>query len=259
MNAAGELIGLGTYRLGEKTYRICSEAIDLGYRHIDTASLYGNEEAVGEAVRASGVDRDAVTITSKVWIDDIASARIADAVARSVERIGHVDVMLLHAPVGDAAALSRSWETLLTACKANGVPTAGVSNYRQVDLDALSSVPTVNQLEVSPFWPRTDLVARCRRDGTQVTAHSALTKARRLDHPVLSDVAAEVEVAGGRATPAQVMLAWSVAQGLLPLARSQSIDRLVENLTAAEIVLRPDQLARLDALDDGFVTHPQHR
>jgi len=251
-------IGLGTYQLGRETYRVCQDAISLGYRHIDTASLYRNEEAVGEAVRVSGVDRSEFTITSKVSVDDISAGRVAESVARSVDLIGTVDVMLLHAPVGDDAVLDSSWQALVAACAANGVPTAGVSNYRRADLDALSSVPAVNQLEASPFLPRTALVTHCQGLGIEVTAHSPLVKARRLGDPVVSEIAAEIEIAGTVATPAQVMLAWSVARGVMPLPRSRSRERLAENLAASRVVLRLDQLDRLAALDDGFATHPQH-
>jgi len=255
---SGQLIGLGTYQLGPDTYRVCRDAFDLGYRHVDTASLYGNEDAVGKAVRESGTSRDKITVTSKIWVDDIRADRIGDAVARSVLLIGKVDTMLLHAPVGDAVELGRSWDALCDACRLHGIPVAGVSNYRREHLAALSSTPSVNQIEVSPFLPRRELIKHCRRRGIRVVAHTPLAKAKRLDHPIIVDVAREIDLSSGAATPAQVMLAWSIAHGLFPLTRSRSRDRLAENLQAAAITLRLDQIERLDTLADGFATHPQH-
>jgi len=259
MTARVGLIGLGTYQLGDEARRVCDDALELGYRHIDTASLYGNEQAVGDAVRASGIDRSEVTITSKVWVDDIRSGRIEEAVERSAARLGQIDAMLLHAPVGDAAKIDRSWRQLLSACETHGIATAGVSNYRQLHLDALHSHPAINQIEVSPFLPRTELVEHCQGLGIEVTAHSPLVKGRRLEDTVVSQVASEIDVDGVPATPAQVLLAWSIAHGLTPLPRSRSRERLAENLKAGHIVLTPSQLARLAELADGYATHPQHR
>lgn len=252
-------VGLGTYQLGRDTYQVCRAALELGYRHIDTASLYNNEEAVGDAVRESGIDRSQITVTSKVWVDDIRSGTIAEAVARSVSCIGQVDVMLLHAPVGSDAELDKSWVALLAACDSNGVGAAGVSNYRRVHLDALRPQPVVNQIETSVFLPRTDLVRHCHANGIEVTAHSPLVKARRLDHPVICEIAAEIMVEGRPATPAQIMLAWLLYHGAMPLPRSRSTNRLAENFAASTIALADDQLGRLAAIEDGFATHPQHR
>lgn len=253
-------IGLGTYRLGDATERVCLSALELGYRHIDTASLYRNEAAVGKAVRLSGLDRSKIYVTSKVSVDEIRSGDIAGAVGRSVDRIGQVDAMLLHAPVGEAADLDRTWAELIEACERHGIATAGVSNYRQVHLDALSTTPTVNQLEVSPFLPRTKLVAYCHRRGIATTAHSPLVKAQRLFDPLLVEIARGVTTSSGaaHATTAQILLAWSLAKGHLPLPRSSSQEHLAENLAAKNIALSAGQLARLDATAEGYATHPQH-
>jgi len=252
-------IGLGTYRLGAETERACLDGLELGYRHIDTATQYGNEAEVGKAVRRCGLDRSEITITTKVWVEDIRSGDIAGGVGRSIDRLGQIDVLLLHGPIGDDAWIKRSWVALLDACERFGIATAGVSNYRDRHLDVLPSIPQVNQLEVSPFLPRDELVARCRADGIEVTAHSPLAKAHRMDQPVLMQVAGELESLDGQAvTPAQVLLAWSLAKGYVPLPRSRCRAHLAENLAAGAIELMPSQLSRLDALADGYATHRKH-
>lgn len=253
-------IGLGTYRLGADTERVCLSAFELGYRHMDTATLYGNEAAVGTAVRLSGLDRSEIFVTSKVAVGDIRSGDIADAVGRSIDRIGQIDAMLLHAPVGDADYLDQTWTCLIDACERHGIATAGVSNYREVHLDALPTTPAVNQIEVSPFLPRTNLVAYCRQGGIQTTAHSPLVKAQRFDHQLLTEIASEVATndEGAPITIAQLLLAWSLAKGHIPIPRSSAQDHLAENLAAKDIALSMDQLVRLDALADGYATHPQH-
>ena len=246
-------IGLGTYRLGDQTEPVCLAALELGYRHVDTASLYRNEAAVGRAVRSSGLKRSEIVVTSKVSVADIRSGDVADAVGRSVDHLGQIDVMLLHAPVGDASYLDQTWTSLVSACDRHGIATTGVSNYGMAHLDALSSLPAVNQIEVSPFLPRPDLVAYCRERGIATSAHSPLIKAQRFDTQVLTAVAHEVA-----ATAAQVLLAWSIAHDHLPLPRSSKNEHLAENLAAQDIVLSAEQLVRLGSLADGYATHPQH-
>ena len=145
-------IGLGTYRLGENTFSVCLRALELGYRHIDTATLYRNERAVGEAVKQSGINRNELFITTKVSVRDAENHNISDSVQKSIERLGHIDLILLHGPT---SYIQRDWDVLCKQADTHGIPHTGVSNYRQEHLENLGSrIPAVNQIEVSPFLQR---------------------------------------------------------------------------------------------------------
>lgn len=252
---AAHRIGLGTYQLGSRTYEVCRTALDLGYRHLDTAALYRNEAEVARAVADGGVSREELFVVSKILAQDVAvPARVLPAAHESVERLGRVDLLLLHAPAGDWL---RAWELLQEVATWLEVGAVGVSNFDIPHLETVVAsglpLPAWNQIEVSPFLPRTALVQWCRRRGVWVAAHSPLVKGRRLDHPVLKEVAAQNEV-----TPAQVLIAWSLAQGLVVLPRSSQPAHLAENLQARQMALTDHDLLRLAALEDGFATHPQH-
>lgn len=248
-------IGLGTYQLGSRTYEVCRSALDLGYRHLDTAALYRNEAEVARAVAACGVSRKELFVVFKILAQDLAvPARVLPAARESVERLGQVDLLLLHAPAGEWL---RAWEMLQEVAIWPGVGAVGVSNCDLRHLEALVErglpLPSWNQIEVSPFLPRTALVQWCQRHGVRVAAHSPLVKGRRLDHPVLKEVAAQNAM-----TPAQVLIAWSLAQGLVVLPRSSQPVHLAENLQAQQFQLGRQDLLHLASLEDGFATHPQH-
>ncbi len=252
---AAHRIGLGTYQLGSRTYEVCRTALDLGYRHLDTAALYRNEAEVARAVADGGVSREELFVVSKILAQDVAvPARVLPAARESVERLGRVDLLLLHAPAGDWL---RAWELLQEVATWPEVGAVGVSNFDIPHLETVVAsglpLPAWNQIEVSPFLPRTALVQWCQHHGVRVAAHSPLVKGRRLDHPVLKEVAAQNEV-----TPAQVLIAWSLAQGLVVLPRSSQPAHLAENLQARQMALTDQDLLRLAALEDGFATHPQH-
>lgn len=230
-------------------------ALDLGYRHLDTAALYRNEAEVARAVADGGVSREELFVVSKILAQDVAvPARVLPAARESVERLGRVDLLLLHAPAGEWLQV---WELMQEVATWSEVGAVGVSNFDLHHLEALLAnglpLPAWNQIEVSPFLPRTALVQWCRRRGVWVAAHSPLVKGRRLDHPVLKEVAAQNEV-----TPAQVLIAWSLAHGLVVLPRSSQPAHLAENLQARQMALTDQDLLRLAALEDGFATHPQH-
>ncbi|WP_050031261.1 aldo/keto reductase [Verrucomicrobium sp. BvORR034] len=252
---AAHRIGLGTYQLGSRTYEVCRSALDLGYRHLDTATLYRNEEAVSRAVADCGIPRCEVFVVSKILSRDVAvPARVLSAARETVERLGQVDLLLLHAPAGEWL---RAWELLQEAAAWPEVGAVGVSNFDIRHLEGLVErglpLPSWNQIEVSPFLPRTALVQWCQGHGVQIAAHSPLVKGQRLDHPVLKEVAARHE-----ATSAQVLIAWSLAQGLAVLPRSSQTPHLAENLAAQQFQLTQSDLQDLSTLEDGFATHPQH-
>lgn len=248
-------VGLGVFRTprGQTTREIVGEALRRGYRHVDTARVYGNEADVGAAVRESGLPRSEVFVTTKLWNEDQGFDSALRAFDASLERLGleQVDLFLLHWPVPDKRL--ESWRAL-ERLKADGrVRAIGVSNFMVPHLEELLAhahePPSVNQIEVSPFLQQRDVRELCARHGIVVEAYSPLTKGVRLGHPELLRVAKAV----GH-TPAQVLLRWGLEHGLVVLPKTTNPDRLLENLGALECHLGPAELAALDALEEGLAT-----
>lgn len=248
-------VGLGVFRVpaGVPGVNVVLEALGQGYRHVDTARIYGNEVEVGEALRASGLPRGEVFVTSKVWNDDHGYDATLRAVEGSLGRldIGPIDLMLVHWPVH---GLRRETWRALERCLGDGMVRAiGVSNYMVRHLEEMTAYandkPAVNQIEVHPFLQQRDVRAWCRAQGVVVEAYSPLAKGRRMDHPVLGAVAAEV----GR-TPAQVLLRWGLERDMVVLPKSVSPERMAENADLFGWELGPALLEQLDALEEGAVT-----
>lgn len=247
-------MGLGVFRATpEQTYAAVTEALACGYRHIDTAQVYGNEAAVGKAVRDSGLPRDAVFVTTKLWNDHQRPGLVEDAVQRSIDAldIGAPDLFLLHWPVtGQRLA---AWSVLERLHEAGRLRAIGVSNFMVPHLEELLHhariKPAVDQVEVSPFLQQRAVRELCARHGIVVEAYSPLTKGQRLSHPVVERIAQEA-----CATPAQVLLRWGLHHGLVVLPKSTSPQRIRENLAAFELTLSTEQMAALDALEENLVT-----
>ena len=248
-------LGLGVFRLSPKeTRRSVETALGVGYRHIDTAAAYGNEASVGEAVRASNLGRGDVWVTTKLWNNDQGKSRVRPAFEKSLERLqlDYVDLYLLHWP---HELRLESWEELVSLRERGLARSIGVSNFLVPHLDELLTAglptPAVNQIEMSPFLyrTRTATVERTTAAGIVVEAYSPLTKGVRLDSSALSTIAAR----SGR-SPAQVLLRWSIQKGFVPLPRSSSPERIAHNADVFGFSLSADDIAVLDALDEGLTT-----
>lgn len=229
------------------------EALRQGYRHVDTARIYGNEREVGEAVRSLALPRGDVFVTSKVWNDDHGYDATLRAVEGSLERLGlgPLDLMLVHWPV---AGLRRETWRALERCREDGMVRAiGVSNYMVHHLEELTvhanEPPAVNQIEVHPFLQQREVRSWCQKQGVIVEAYSPLVKARRMDHPVLLEVSRAVD-----RSPAQVLLRWGLEHGLVVLPKTVSAERMAENAQLFGWTLGPDLMERLDGLEEGAVT-----
>ncbi|HKJ93561.1 MAG TPA: aldo/keto reductase [Longimicrobiales bacterium] len=251
------LLGLGTYRSprGAATHNAVRRALELGYRHVDTAKAYGNEADVGAAIRESGVAREDVFVTTKLWNEDHGFERTLGALDGSLRRLGmdYVDLYLVHWPVEGLRLESwRALEALLTEGKARAI---GVSNYMVRHLDELfghaAIVPAVNQIELSPFnlESRRDVVDLCRERGIVIEAYSPLTKGRKLDDPGLARIAEK-----HARTPAQVLIRWSLQHGFVVLPKSVTPDRIAENAAVYDFVLDDEDMAALDARDEALAT-----
>jgi diketogulonate reductase-like aldo/keto reductase len=235
-------LGLGTFGVGQAAVEA---ALAAGYRHIDTASVYGNEEDVGRALQASGLSGDEIWVTTKLWNSD--HGRPRRALEESLTRLGldAVDLYLIHWPVGDWVATWRSFGELRSEGLARSI---GVSNFTHGHLDALGDVvPAIDQIELSPFLygSSRDTVERCRQANIVVEAYSPLTRGHRLGHPVLARIAER----HGK-SPAQVLIRWCIDHGFVVIPRSSRPERIRGNAEVFDFGLDPAELAELDGLGD---------
>lgn len=246
-------VGLGVYQSarGHETQHAVSEALRLGYRHIDTARIYGNEQDVGEAVKASGIPRSQIYVTTKLWNDDHgydAALRACDA---SLKRLGleTIDLYLLHWPVPRKRL--DSWRALEKLQADGKVRSIGVSNFMVHHLEELLGkakvVPAINQIEVSPFLQQRDVRAFCDKHQIIVEAYSPLTQGEKLDHRAIAAVAKRVS-----RTPAQVMLRWGLQHGMVTLPKSVRTERIAENFALFDFELDAKSMSELDALEEGL-------
>jgi diketogulonate reductase-like aldo/keto reductase len=249
-------VGFGTYQLapGRPTREAVAVALDAGYRHIDTATVYGNEADVGAVIRESGLPRDEVWVTTKLWNDDHGGERPLRALEASLRRLGlaYVDLWLMHWPVAERLA---SWRTMVRAREAGLARSIGVSNFLAPHLAELlvdsDAVPAVDQIELSPFLfgTRADTVAYATQRDIAIEAYSPLTKGMRLADPTLGAIATRHGV-----SPAQVLLRWSLQRGWIPLPRSSNPARIRANLAVESFTLDESEMTALDALNEGLTT-----
>ncbi len=245
------LLGLGVYQIppGQPTEQAVRWALEAGYRHIDTASFYHNEKEVGQAIRASGIPREEIFVTTKLWPTDFFRAEKAFQASR--ERLGleYVDLYLLHwpSPFGKNGA----WEVLEKLHKDGLIRAIGVSNYSVAQLQSLIGraevMPAVNQVEFSPFNYKKELLEFCQAKQIQLEAYSPLTRGKRLDHPALQDLATR----SGR-TIAQVLLRWAIQHEVVVLPKSQRQERLKENAQIFDFEIAPEDMRILDSLNENY-------
>jgi diketogulonate reductase-like aldo/keto reductase len=240
------LLGFGVWLLddGPQAERCVSWALESGYRHVDTAQNYGNEASVGRAIRASGIPRDELFVTTKFLPG---SGRPSEQAERSLERleVDHLDLYLVHWPQGGP---TRAWKGMERALERGLTRAIGVSNFDLTELSRVIEVadvpPVLNQVDFSPFRFRRRLLDGCMERGVALEAYSPLTHGRDLADPVVSAVAGQV----GR-TPAQVMLRWAIQRGVGVIPKSSHRERIAENAAIFDFELAPEQVSRLDGLD----------
>mgnify|MGYP005834193101 CR=1 FL=1 len=243
------VLGLGTWGMtGEKCYRAVRTALDMGYRLIDTASLYRNEEEVGRAVRDSGVSREEVFITTKVASWEQGYDGTMAAFKGSLKRLGldHIDLYLVHWPVaGRSADTWRAMEALLSEGRCRAI---GVSNYSIELLKDLAkgatTPPAVNQIEFNPFVFDRELVRYCKENKILVEAYSPLTRGNCLQEKTLLEIAH-----GYGRSPAQILLRWSLQRGAAVIPKASTVDHLKENFSVFDFELYDGDMDKLDELD----------
>ena len=240
------LLGLGVFQMakGRETEDAVRWALEAGYRHLDTAQLYGNEASVGRALRASGLPREEVFVTTKFLPRSGDPEREAE---RSLERLGidRLDLYLVHWPQGGPTWAWPGMERVLERGLARAI---GVSNFGVDELAAVIAAgdiaPAVNQVQFSPFAYRRSLLAACERDGVALEAYSPLTQGADLGNPLLAEVAERT----GR-TPAQVLLRWAVERGVAVIPKSSRRERIIENSAIFDFSLGEEDMEELDRLD----------
>jgi diketogulonate reductase-like aldo/keto reductase len=247
-------LGLGTWRSAEgaEVERSVRWALEVGYRHVDTAAVYGNERGVGSAIRDSKLPREQVFVTTKVWNDDQRAGHdaVLKAFDESLRRLGtdYVDLYLVHWPVkGKYVEAWRALERIYSTGRAKAI---GVSNFLVHHLkDVLKAAtvkPMVNQVEFHPRLVQRELMDFCRKNGIVQVAWSPLMKGRAGDVPLLRELAEKY----GK-TPSQVVLRWDLQHGVVTIPKSVRRERLVENAGLFDFELTPDEMAKVDALDRG--------
>lgn len=247
--------GLGVFQSpsGDATRQAVAWALEAGYRMIDTAAMYGNEADVGAAVRASGIPRDEVFVTTKLWHTDHGYESALAAAHRSQERLGlgPIDLYLIHWPRADPPERRRDSWRALERLRRDGVCRAiGVSNYSVRHLEEMNDYadvpPAVDQVEFHPFIYDPEFLAYCRRAGIHAEAYSPMTRGRRMDDPTVRAIAD----AHGR-TPAQVLIRWGFEHGIIEIPKSVRRERIAENARVFDFALTREEVARLDGLRDG--------
>ena len=249
------MLGLGVWQMaqGTETQRAVKSALDIGYRLIDTAKLYANERDVGIAVRESGIPREEVFVTTKLWNTDHGFESAIKAFNRSLHELGfdYVDLYLIHWPV--APLRGDSWRALVRLLEEGKCRAIGVSNYTVDHLRGLlrdsSVVPAVNQVEFSPFLFQEELMDFCRDHNIQLEAYSPLTKGARLGDPKLRPFAAKYHK-----TAAQILIRWALQHNVVVIPKSSKPERILENGQVFDFEISSADMKMLDSLGEDYRT-----
>ncbi len=246
-------LGYGLYKVPPSdTARLCREAITVGYRHLDTAAFYGNEEQVGIAVREAAVPREELYVTTKVWKDDNGFDTTLRAFDRSMALLGleRLDLYLIHWPVPSTDRYVDTWRALIRLQQEGRVRSIGVANFHAHHVERLIAEtgvkPVVNQVELHPWLPQSEVRAYDEGRDIRTEAWSPLARGRILGTPLLDDLADK----HGR-TPAQIVLRWHIELGNIVIPKASSPERLRENLDVFDFALDADDLAAIASLETG--------
>ncbi|MDQ0483605.1 aldo/keto reductase [Guptibacillus hwajinpoensis] len=252
-------LGFGVFKLedGEETTNAVKIALETGYRGIDTASYYGNEESVGRAIKESGVEREDLFITSKVWNDEQGYNATLRAFERSLERLqtDYLDLYLIHWPV--PGLYTETWQALEKLYHEGKVCAVGVSNFEPHHLEAISKIssvkPVINQIEFHPELLQGEVRDYCRSKGIQVEAWSPLKRGQVLNEPVIQTIGKQ----HGK-TPAQVVLRWCLQHDIVLNVKSSKEERIKENADLFDFELTEEEMVSIDSLhtDNRIAHHP---
>ena len=251
------LFGLGVWRLesGKETRDAVSYALELGYKHIDTASMYNNEEDVGVAIQESSLPREKLFITTKVNSSELGYESTLEACERSLKKLKltYIDLFLIHKPV--EGYRQNTWKALEKLKHESICRSIGVSNFSPKHLNEIFKIcefiPAVNQIEMNPFLAQKNISEFCRSKNIHITGYCPLARTEKSNDPTLVNVANEC----GK-TWAQVMVRWGLQKQLTTIPKSANLERIRENSDVFNFNLNEKQMQRLDDLDEGFRLRP---
>ncbi|WP_042751152.1 aldo/keto reductase [Streptococcus mitis] len=254
------MVGFGVFQIhdAKTTQTVVEEAIKTGYRLIDTAQVYGNEEAVGKAIKASGVPREELFITTKLWISDFSYEAAKDAFNESLRRLDldYVDLYLLHQPFGD---IFGAWRALEELYKEGKIKAIGVSNFKPDQLANLATfnevTPAVNQIELHVFNQKEDEQAYMLSKGVQTESWGAFAEGQFdvFNNPVLKEIAEKYSK-----TTAQVMLRWQLQRGIVSLSKSANPERVRQNFDIFDFELSAEDMDKIAALNTNTTVFSDH-
>lgn len=246
-------IGLGTFRLkGQQVIDSVSSSLALGYRHIDTAQIYANEAEVGQAIAASGIPRQELFVTTKIWIENLSREKLISSLQHSLEKLrtDQVDLTLIHWPSPDNAVHIAEYMQALAEAKAQGLTRLiGLSNFpnallqRAIDLVSSAEIAT-HQIEIHPFLQNRKAVSFAQSKGIHLTAYMPLAYGKVMHDPIIAKIAER-----HKATAAQVALAWSLQQGFAVIPSSTQRQNQKKNLAARQLHLSSDEMTEMASLD----------
>lgn len=251
--------GLGVWQSdnGSEVINAIHWALDAGYRHIDTARIYKNEEGVGKALQSASTPREEVFLTTKIWNDDIRAGRAAEALDESLERlqVDYVDLLLLHWPVSGYEA---AWEALEHARETGKVKSIGLSNFMpehlQDILKAGSTIPAVNQIEYHPYLHQQDVADACAQHNIALTAWSPLMQGNFKDEPLFAQLAEKYNK-----TAAQIVLRWDIQRGVITIPKSTNQGRIQENFDIWDFSIEEADMTTINGLNKDHRFGPDPR
>lgn len=249
-------MGLGTFRFDDsRAAEAVRNALEIGYRHLDTAQMYKNERGVGEGIRATAVPRKEVFVTTKIWYENLRYEDLIASLKESLQRLSldYVDMTLIHWPSPDNAVPMEEYLKALYETKRQGLTHhIGVSNFTEALLQQALSLPEGkelenNQVEVHPWLANRELVSFCQQRHIPVTAYMPLAKARVMEDPTLKEIARKYN-----ANPAQVTLAWLQARDLIVIPASANVEHQKINFHSRDLRLDRDDMERINAMDEDY-------
>ena len=253
-----DIINFGTYRLGNDTYSALGHALESGYRSIDTASLYKVEHTIGQYIKDNHIDRSQLQITSKLnpKIMEKGEAEIISSIHKTLDDLGtnYLDLFLIHAPKEEH--IIKCWSIMDNFYKNGTFKNIGVSNFDVHHMESIRDFSTTpiytNQLELSPFLKRPNVVKYMRENNIRITAHSSLAKGEKFNDPIITKMASKYNRSG-----AQIMLAWGMQNDFCIIPRSSNQSHIAEDISL-DFIISDSDMNELNSITDIHITHPQY-
>ena len=245
-------IGFGTYKSGddEETAKIIKNALNLGYKMIDTASFYNNEVGIGNGIKESGIDRKDIFIVTKLWNDDHGYDNTIEAFNKSLNnlQVDYIDLYLIHWPNKLNAETWRAFEHLFETGKVKAI---GVCNFKVEHLEELKKtakiMPMVNQVEIHPFSTKNNIINYCKDNNIKVVAWSPISRGRVLSNDLMIDLSQKY-----KKSIVQIVLRWHMQKGVIPIPKSSNENRIKENIDIFDFEISSEDMKAIDSLDEGY-------